>query len=58
MNLKAFLSRNSAPIMLFTGLIGFVVTNVLTAKATEKYLKEKEKQPDNTTWQEDAVVIA
>lgn len=58
MNLKMFLSKNSAPIMLFTGIIGFVVTNVLTAKATEKYLKEKEKQPENTTWQQDLTVAA
>lgn len=58
MNLKAFLSKNSASIMIIGGIVGFVVTNVLTAKATEKYIKEKEKQPDNTTWQEDAVVIA
>lgn len=58
MSLKSFLSRNSAPIMIIGGIIGFVVTNVLTAKATEKYLKEKEKQPVNSTWQEDLTVAA
>ena len=58
MSLKSFFSKNAAPLMIVGGIVGFVVTNVLTAKATKKYLEEKEKQPDNTTWQQDAAVIA
>ena len=49
MNLKSFFSKNAAPLMIIGGIIGFVVTNVLTAKATEKYLKEKEKLPEDST---------
>lgn len=58
MNIKSFFTRNSAPIMIIGGIIGFVVTNVLTAKATEKYLEEKKQLPDDSTWQQDLTTAA
>ena len=58
MDLKSFFSKNAAPIMIIGGIVGFVVTNILTAKAAEKYLKEKEKLPEDSTWQEDLMVAA
>lgn len=58
MGLMSFLKKNSASGMILGGMLGFVLTNVLTAKSTEKYLEEKKKLPDNTTWQQDLILFA
>lgn len=47
-------------VLIITGIVGLIATNILTAKATIKYVEEKENIPDDqdTTWQEDVVTFA
>jgi hypothetical protein len=54
MNLISFLKKPS--VMIITGIIGFVGTNVLTAKCTYNYIKAKEAIDHDTTLQEDIVL--
>ena len=47
-------------VLIFTGVVGFVVTNILTAKATMKYVEKKKELPEDhkSTWQENVCLFA
>ena len=54
MSLMTFLKKPS--VMLALGVIGFFGTNVLTARATIKFIKEKQALNRDTTLKEDIVL--
>lgn len=56
MSLLSFLKKPS--VMIGLGLVGFIGTNILTAKATYKFIKEKEALKRDTTLKEDIVLGA
>ena len=56
MSLLSFLKKPS--ILLFGGFLGFVVTNVITAKATYNFIKAKEAMDHDTTLKEDIALGA
>ena len=56
MSLLSFLKKPS--VMIGLGLAGFIGTNILTAKATYKFIKEKEALKRDTTLKEDIVLGA
>jgi len=56
MSLMSFLKKPS--VLLGLGVLGFFATNVLTARATKKYLEKKEALGRETTLKEDIVLAA